>query len=249
VDIGRCPVSLIIVAPVLVAVFAGACGGGGSSSSPHSPTAPTPTPTPTTTTVYAAYDKVVIMMSWNPAEGDNVALDGQWFSAGWWYFDGSTLHPPRPGRVSRGEMAAVKFTIPPQVSGRTITKATLRLYLTDSTYAVRRDLEIAPQILVNAFTQNWDPTTLSWNIWASLGTHTTGAAQASAPNSAESPLDFDVATIVRNWASGGWGNYGVKLSVAQYPDPGYDSSGVTTFQSMGHYQTPDQRPQLIIEYQ
>jgi hypothetical protein len=44
---------LIIVAPVLFALFASACGGGSSSSppAPSAPSAPTPTPTPTATRI------------------------------------------------------------------------------------------------------------------------------------------------------------------------------------------------------
>lgn len=240
-----------IVATALVLIVALACGGGSSSSSsaPSAPSTPTPPPTPTTITVYAAYDKLVTMKSWDPEQANMVALDDQWFSVGWNYFDGSILTPPQ-GRVFRSEMAAVKFDLPTQVIGRTVTKTTLRLYLASSTYisGVRRDLKVRPQIKVNAFTQSWDPKTLTWNIWSALGTQSTGEVSVPAPDTNALPLYFDVTTVVRNWASGAWGNDGLKLSTPQYPDPGYESAAGTTFQSVGHYNTPEQRPQLIIEY-
>ena len=108
---------------------------------------------------------------------------------------------------------------------------------------------MAIQLRANAFTTDWDPVSLSWNVWASLGYQSDGEARAAAPNSLAPPVDFDVTTIVRNWASGAWKNYGLRLAADTYSDPGGDSYGITNFYSLVRYDRPDQRPQLIIEYQ
>jgi hypothetical protein len=82
--------------------------------------------------------------------------------------------------------------------------------------------------------------------------HTSGEARVASP-SATRPIDWDVTTIVRNWASGAWSSYGFKLSVDRYPDPGYESWASTTFcgtAAVGDSLSPEcQRPQLVIEYQ
>jgi len=155
----------------------------------------------------------------------------------------------------RSTMAsALKFDLPSQVTGRTVTKATLRLYASE----VRKDLtwvnpngptsSMTIQLRVSAFASNWDPASLSWNVWESLGTQGAGEAVATAPNTLKA-VDFDVATIVRNWAAGTWPNFGMKLAADLYPDPGVDSYGITNFYSSVRYNTSDQRPQLIVEYQ
>jgi hypothetical protein len=55
-----------------------------------------------------------------------------------------------------------------------------------------------------------------------------GEVQVASPNST-APLDFDVTTIVQNWASGSWRNYGLSIMTEPYADPGYDSWGSTGF--------------------
>jgi hypothetical protein len=162
-------------------------------------------------------------------------------SVGWYHYE-----DPNYGRAFRGEMSAVKFEVPPQASGRAVAKATLRL----TVWNVRRDLQIAPRIRVNAFTGSWNPATITWNIWAGLGTQTMGEASAAAPNGNELPFDLDITTIVQNWVSGAWTNYGLKLMVDPYPYPGYTSWGGTSFFGLTTTtNTPDQRPKLIIDYQ
>jgi hypothetical protein len=108
---------------------------------------------------------------------------------------------------------------------------------------------MAIQLRANAFTTDWDPASMSWNVWAALGYQSGGEARAAAPNSLAPPVDFDVTTIVRNWASGAWKNYGLRLAADTYSDPGGDSYGISNFYSTARYERADQRPQLIIEYQ
>jgi hypothetical protein len=82
-----------------------------------------------------------------------------------------------------------------------------------------------------------------------VGYQSDGEALAPAPNSLEPPVVVDLTTIVRNWASGAWRNYGLRLAIVPYADPGGQSYGITNFYSATKYQRPEQRPQLIVEYQ
>jgi hypothetical protein len=236
--------SLGIVAAALVLMFATACGGG-SSGSPSSPSTPS-TPTPTTITVYGSYDKVVndanLRGAWTT---DSVTPDGPLIEVGWSYWL-RTADLPAPARAYSGSGSAVMFDVG-SLAGRGVTRATLRLLVTTA----KQDPKVAPQIKVNAFTGSWDTKTLSWNVWASIGFQTSGEAQIAAPSNT-GPVDWDVTTIVRNWASGAWRNYGLKLSVDRYPDPGgYDSWAIIVFcgSSLASWKPDCQRPQLIIEYQ
>jgi hypothetical protein len=165
----------------------------------------------------------------------------QALGVGWQYDD-----IPPYGRHTAGFASTLKFDLGSQTAGRTLTKATLRLRVS----TIRQDFAITPQILVNAFTGDWNPATLTWNNCMGLGIHTPGEVQAAAPSTVGSLLDFDVTTIVRNWASGAWANYGLRLWVNQHPDPGgRPSVGTTYFDSLETASEPIHRPQLIIEYQ
>ena len=160
--------------------------------------------------------------------------------------DGRYGDIPPYGRHTAGFASTLKFDLGSQPPGRTVTKATLRLHVR----TVRQDFAITPQILVSAFMGDWNPATLTWNICSALGTQTTGEAQATAPSAVGAPIDFDVTTIIRNWASGTWPNFGLRLWVNQHPDPGgRESVGTTVFDSLETASEPGSRPQLIIEYQ
>jgi hypothetical protein len=168
----------------------------------------------------------------------------KWLDVGWNYFDAE--YPPY-GRDWSGFAAALKFDVS-GIAGRTVTKATLRLYV----YRASRDSKIAPLIKVNALSGNWDPDKLSWNVLQGISYHTSSEAQVPTP-AATGPRDWDVTGIVRNWASGTWTNYGLKLSVDRYTDPGYvswASISLCATGGVGNIDSPEcQRPQLIIEYQ
>jgi hypothetical protein len=231
-----------IVNSALILMFASACGGGGSSSAPSAPSAATasaPTPTPTTITVYASHDQAVHVSPAWPAEANEPE---PWFMVnhlGWGYnFTADNV------RFSRGWGLAFKFDVQSQIAGRSVSKAALWL----DVLTARTDLSITPRIRVNAFMSDWDPSTLTWNIWAGLACQATGEAQAAAPSSL-GPFAIDVTTIVRNWASGAWNNYGFRLMVNEF-DPGYTpSNAITTFHSLGSHDSPSQRPRLIVDFQ
>jgi len=165
---------------------------------------------------------------------------------------GQVFQTVQDKRYAHATASALKFDLPAQITGRTVTKATLRL----TVYEVRRDIEgngptatMAIQLRANAFTTNWDPASTSWNVWTSLGYQSDGEARAAAPTSLATPVDFDVTTTVRNWASGAWKNYGLRLAADTYSDPGGDSYGISNFYSSARHERTEQRPQLIIEYQ
>jgi hypothetical protein len=152
--------------------------------------------------------------------------------------------------------AALKFDIPSQVTGRTVTKATLRLYA-DEEADLRGDLKSNPigptasmniQLRASAFMDGWDAATLSWNAWGSLRVQSAGEGLAYAPNQ-KGPLDFDITAIARGWASGTLPNHGIKLAADLYPDPGVNSLGTTSFCSPSTPPPPCRRPELVLEYQ
>jgi hypothetical protein len=238
---------LVIVGSALVVSLGVGCGGGGSSSSPSAPTTTTPTPAQTggTVTAYVSSDRTVEFSANDPTPNARVQPAG-------WVYAGQVFQTAQGKRYAHATASALKFDFPAQVMGRTVTKATLRL----TVYEVRRDIEwngptatMKIELRVNAFTNDWDPASLSWNVWTSLGYQSDGEARAAAPNSLAPPVDFDVTTIVRNWASGAWKNYGLRLAADTYSDPGGDSYGNSGFYGSGKYERPEQRPQLIIEYQ
>jgi len=145
------------------------------------------------------------------------------------------------GTVGTG--TAFTIDLPSQIIGRTITKATSRLSVSDPP----REVPATPQLRLSAFAAEWSPSTITWNIWTALACHAAGEALVPAPT-ADGPLDFDVSTIVANWVSGTWNNYGLKLMVDQ-PAPGMMGRLATTwFYSLEHNNTTDERPKLIVEY-
>ncbi len=142
--------------------------------------------------------------------------------------------------------SAIKFDIQSQISGRNIASATLRLYA----YALRGEFSFTPKIRVSAFSNNWNPSTLTYSIWENnMYIQNTGQVTMYAPNSSALPLDFDVTTIVKNWASGTWSNYGFSLSPENHYYPNNYSYQTTYFQSLEKYYDINKRPQIIIEFQ
>jgi hypothetical protein len=145
----------------------------------------------------------------------------------------------------RQAAAALLFDVQAQLAGRDIARATLRLYVR----TVRGDLSVTPLIRVSAFASLWNPATLTWNAWGAMQVHASGAASREAPASPSLPFDLDVTTIVRNWASGSWLNYGFQVDFLGHAYPGETSLQKTRFQSLEDHADPSRRPQLIVEFQ
>ncbi len=149
------------------------------------------------------------------------------------------------GYDSRGTGSTLKFDVQPQIAGRLIRSATLRLWV----HELRSDFTVSPQIRVSAFANDWDPATLTWNTWAQLQCQLSSEARQTAPSTSDQPVDFDVTTIVRNWASGAFGNYGLRLMVDPWYPGHTPSLGTTLFESLETRDAASHRPQLIVNFQ
>jgi hypothetical protein len=114
---------------------------------------------------------------------------------------------------------------------------------------LRGDFGITSQIRVNAFSTDWNPSTLTYNTWASLYAYTSGKTRQAAPSDSVLPLEFDVTTIVRNWASGTFNNYGLRIMVNPVCPGDTPSLGTTYFQSLETHTSSTTRPHLTINFQ
>ena len=228
----------VVVVGLVLTVGAVACGSGSSrsSSSPASPSAPSPSapaPTSSTITVYASSDNRVSTATSDPEASDHVNQGGA-IGAGWQSNEYGTF----------GMGTVFKVDLPSQITARTITKATFRLTVTD----VPTEFPIRPQLRLSAFANDWSPSTITWNICTVLACHAAGEALVPAPTG-EGPLDFDVTTVVANWVSGTWSNYGLRLMVDQPSAGMMGRIAGTWFYSLEYYNTAEERPKLIVEYQ
>jgi len=191
-----------------------------------------------TLTATAAYDNVVQYSSIDGSMANMVYPDTP-LAVGVDYL------PRTSGYDTHEAASALLFDIQPQIAGRLITRATLRLYV----LTVRGDLAVMPQIRVSAFATLWNPAILTWNAWQTMQVQPTGTAIQSAPASAAAPVDFDVTTIVRNWASGTWLNYGLQIDGLAHYYPASLSLQTTRFQSLERFDDLSRRPRLIVEFQ
>jgi hypothetical protein len=192
----------------------------------------------TTLTVFAAYDNTVMTSSTNGQPANTV------------YFDtplavGNDYIGSPPGEETIQAASAVLFDVQTQIAGRNIVRATLRLFV----HTPRGDLSVTPLVRVSAFASMWNPITLTWNAWQTLQVHPTGTAVQDAPSGSAVPVDFDVTTIVRNWASSTWNNFGLQIDPLNHVYPGSTSLQTTRFESLEHFTDPGRRPQLIVEFQ
>jgi len=230
--------ALFVVA--LAVALAGVACGGGSSTSSSSPSAPSPSPSQRQPRLRR---QRVSRCSPRPTtESPRLPVTPRpatpWCKGR--HCRGVDLQRVRDGRHGDGLQVRTYVT----GHGRTITKATLRL----TVWGPPTEFPARPQLRLSAFAADWSPSAVTWNICTALACHAAGEALVQAPT-ANGPLDFDVTTIVANWASGTWNNYGLKLMVDQ-PAPGMMGRLATTwFYSLEYNSTTDERPKLIVEYQ
>jgi len=191
-----------------------------------------------TLTAFAAFDNTV-MSSTSDASLANTVFASSPLAVG------TDFQSNASGYDTIVSAAAIRFDVQSQIQGRGIARATLRVFV----HTLRGDLTAMPLVRVNAFASDWNPFILTWNAWQTLQIQDAGAATLSAPVSGAAPLEFDVTTIVRNWASWTWGNYGFQLYPLNHAYPGSTSLQTTLFQSLESYRVPDERPQLVIEFQ
>jgi hypothetical protein len=143
-----------------------------------------------------------------------------------------------------GRSALVKFTMPADFWGSTVTSATLRLYpqllppQRDTTY---RAYPIA---------QVWDPSSVTWNSMPLQYTGVQYWEEVSASGLAVGvAANWDMSASVQGWASGALNAYGFLLMDPAPYVPNTTAWRTTIFHSLVGYDTLGHRPQLILQYQ
>lgn len=131
----------------------------------------------------------------------------------------------------------------PMISGRSIASAVLRLY--PSSYPIQNDT----YYWVAALAGVWNPNTLTYNNTPNW--YTGGQSSVRPPVSTVVPVEFNITTIVRNWANGTFTNNGLIIydQAALNPWPSYNIDRTTQFESEDNYSHPDRRPQIIVTFQ
>ncbi|NTV80920.1 MAG: DNRLRE domain-containing protein [Candidatus Aminicenantes bacterium] len=192
----------------------------------------------TTLTAFAAFDNTVMASSHDAQLANTVFFDTP-------LAVGNDYIGSGPGTETIQAVAALLFDVQSQIAGRNIVRATLRLFV----HTPRGDLSVTPLVRVSAFASLWNPATLTWNAWQTMQVQVTGTAVQDAPSSPAIPVDLDVTTIVRNWASSTWNNHGLQIDSLNHSYPGATSLQTTRFQSLEQFFDLTRRPQLIIEFQ
>jgi len=134
---------------------------------------------------------------------------------------------------------ALMFNVQPQIAGKKIVSATLRLY----PYILAA--EYNTHYSVNAFAGAWSTSAITFSNQPNY--YTSNGTTVAPPTTTAVPLEIDVKAIVQAWASGTWVNNGFLLRDATTTIPGYTAYRATSFQSVDTSST--KRPQLVIEYQ
>jgi hypothetical protein len=192
----------------------------------------------TTLTAFAAFDNTVMASTHNAQLANMVFFDTP-LAVGQDYIGSA------PGFETIEAASAILFDVQSQIAGRTIVRATLRLFV----HTPRGDLSVTPLVRVSAFASMWNPITLTWNAWQTLLVQASGTAVIDAPSGPAIPVDLDVTTIVRNWASSTWNNFGLQIDFLNHVYPGSTSLQTTRFQSLESFDDLGRRPQLIVEFQ
>ncbi len=122
----------------------------------------------------------------------------------------------------------IKFDVS-SLAGQSINSAILKLEVRSSS---------SPPVVINAhrLTTNWSESTVTWNSpWSTAGGNydatTAGSATFTTPLSLGSPtetMSIDITSLVQNWASGTYPNYGLVLI-----DPSGSARSISAFSSEG----------------
>lgn len=134
---------------------------------------------------------------------------------------------------------AVYFNIDNYISGRTIQKATLRLYV----QTLPADLNTTYRI--NPFAGSWNTNTITYNNTPNY--YTGYYSIKEPPVSGAVPWEVDITSIVQAWASGAIPNYGLYLWDNNIAWPGYTAYRATGFYSLETAYSDAVKPQLYIE--
>jgi hypothetical protein len=187
-------------------------------------------------TAVAQYDNAVLVSSNIPQHADTVYSNtdlavGCNFSIGPFVSDYSCA------------ATALKFNVQSQIAGRAVQRAVLRLY----PYILPADIGTTYRLA--AFTTDWNPATLTYNNVFTMNLWVAGQSQVTPPVTTAFPLEFDVTTIVRNWASGLWGNYGLFIDDTADTFPPLTLLRSTFFESVEYNTGTARRPTLVIDLQ
>jgi len=196
-------------------------------------TTASPPATTTATTVYATYDNVLIKSSID-SSWENTTYSNSDLVVGcnyeYWPYSTSYLC----------YASAIYFNLP-QIAGKTLDKAVLRLY----PRGLPADWNTF--YVLYAYRETWNPSTITFNN-SPLVYYTTGNVQIAPPVTGVIPMEFDVTVIVQKWASGEWMNYGFKLQDGNVAWPGYTAYRATNIESLEFNSSTYRRPQLYLEY-
>jgi len=190
---------------------------------------------PRTATFLASVDNVLLYNSGDPNAQYTVYRSG-YVQVGCLYFDGPGI--PLPGYACF--FGALKFSDMAELNGRTILRATFRLFPEQLPPERRTLYEVA------AFAGDWNTATITFANAPLV--YTADQPQAPPPSTTAASVDFDVTSIVQRWAGGSWPNYGLAARDANIAMPGYITSRVTGFASSDTYSAAGRRPQIDVEY-
>jgi PKD repeat protein len=140
-------------------------------------------------------------------------------------------------------LSALKFdNLQGLISGRDIETAVLRIYASSPPVANNTRYWVA------ALAGAWNPNTLTYENTPNW--YDGGGSWASPPVSTEQVVEYNITTIVRYWANGTYGNFGLILydeaAFAPYPDYNWDM--ITQFESEDDYSHPDRRPHIVVTF-
>ncbi len=135
---------------------------------------------------------------------------------------------------------AIKFgSLQNSISGRSIQRATLRLYV-----------DYLPANLttytVNAFAGSWSTNTITYNN--APGFYFANQVNFNSPVTTAVPLNIDITGIVTNWANGIWQNNGIIIQEPVAALPTISLINVSGFESIEVNSGSDRRPQIIVEF-
>lgn len=189
-----------------------------------------------TTTVYATIDNKVMIMSANANVAETVYGNTDLgIGCNWelYYYDG---FPYQSFLCAR---SLVWFDIDSLIAGKTILRAVLRLY---------------PYLLPGAFDTSYSvaPITSEWHYdtvrWSNQPTAGSAVATLPPPVTTALPMEFDVTSTVRAWASGALVNRGFRIrDVADTAFPYATLYRIVGLESLEYWFGSARRPQLVLE--
>ncbi len=123
----------------------------------------------------------------------------------------------------------IKFALPTSI-GNYVTRATLR---------IKKNLEAAPGIRAYRVTSSWSSNTVTWN---NKPGYTTSGCTSTCSLDSGSWYKIDATTMVRNWITGTYSNYGFVLK-----EPSETNSSQKTRWYSSDAPSPN-KPELVINY-